>query len=185
MVKKVEKKVKKVVKKATTFNKGSRSPNLKEKEEESSGGMGLDDAFGDDEGVEYAESKPRKEKKKKKGEEDEELEEELDGELDEIERGVGTLSSENTKPVQVKMSKPVSKVKKGDIVRIDGKPYEVDGHFMLIDHKTTKEMAIEVFDKDDRTFQIRYFDDQVEATLELYELQEIMFVKRVMTTLEW
>lgn len=155
-------------------------------EEENEGGMGLDDAFGDDDGVEYAESKPRKEKKKKKGEEDdEELEEELDGELDEIERGVGNLSSENTLPVKIKASKPISKIKKGDIVRIDGKPYEVDAHMVLIDHKSTKEMAIEVFDKDERIFQIRYFDDQAEATLELYELQEIMFVKRVMTTLEW
>ncbi|MDO8563441.1 MAG: hypothetical protein Q7R87_00340, partial [Nanoarchaeota archaeon] len=67
-------------------------------------------------------------------------------------------------------------------VSVDGKQLEVDAHFCLIDHGSTKEMAIELFDpKDDKDYQLRYFDDQVKETLDFYELQEILYLKRPFT----
>ncbi len=113
-------------------------------------------------------------------------EKELDKELDMIEEkfeGAG----QDSKPVKVKASKPIAKVKKGDKVKVDGVEYEVDSHYVLIDHGTTKEMAIEVFNpKTDADYQIRYFSDQAERTLDFYELQgEVMFVKKGMSKIEW
>ena len=55
----------------------------------------------------------------------------------------------------------------------------------MIDHGTTKEMAIELFDKNDKDYQLRYFNDQMESTMELYELQEIMFIKKPFNKIEW
>src|SRR3989344_3953628 len=81
-------------------------------------------------------------------------------------------------------SKP-RKIRKGDKIKIDGKDYEVDEHYVLIDHGTTKEMAIELFDKNDKDYQLRYFNDQMESTMELYELQEIMFIKKPFNKIEW
>lgn len=151
----------------------------KVEEETEEEGMSLDDAFGDDEDVSYAESKPRKEKKKKKVEED------LDEELDEIEESSKSVDIDRSK-IKIKQSKPISKVKKGDKIKIDGKEYEVDAHYVLMEHGSTNEMALEVFDsKNDKDYQLRYFDDQVEGTLELYELQEILYVKRAFSKLEW
>ncbi|MEK6888909.1 MAG: hypothetical protein AABW80_02260 [Nanoarchaeota archaeon] len=148
-----------------------------EKEEENEGGLDLDDAFSDDEDVEYAESKP----KKKKAVDEEELEEELD----KIEEKMNGKNEEESNH-QVKASKPMSKVKKGDKVTIDGKQYEVDSHYCLIDHGSTKEMAVEMFDaKADKDYQLRYFDDQVEGTLELYELQEILYIKKHFVKISW
>lgn len=153
-----------------------------EEEDEYAGGASLDDAFAGDEDVEYAPSKPKKEKKKKK---DEELEEEID----EAEEEVGEISKATNldpgEPPSIKASKPISKVKKGDRIRIDGKEYSVDSHYVLIDHGTTKEMAIELYDAQDKDFQLRYFDDQMESTLDLYELQEILYIKRAMKKVEW
>jgi len=89
--------------------------------------------------------------------------------------------------VEIKQSKSVDKVKKGDKIKVDGKECEVDAHYVLIDHGTTKEMAIEFFDKKtDKDYQIRYFSDQVQDTLEFYELQgEIMYVKKECSKVEW
>jgi len=112
-------------------------------------------------------------------------EKELDRELDEIEEkfeGAGGIKRD----IKIKASKDVSKIKKGDKIKVDGVEYEVDAHYVLIDHGTTKEMAIEVFDKSDRDYQIRYFSDQAEATIDFYELQgEIMFVKKPFSKIEW
>lgn len=161
----------------------------KSDEEESEGGMSLDDAFGDDEGVEYAESKPRKEKKKKSEEDegDEQLaEDELDEELQEAEDAEAKMGSGEKRNITVKASKPIAKIKKGDKIKIDGREYEVDQHYVLMDHKTTKEMAIEIFDpKTDKDYQLRYFNDQANETLDLYELQEILFVKKAFSRIEW
>jgi len=152
---------------------------VKKNKVEEDSGSSLDDAFADDEGVEYAPSKPKKEKKKKGVDE-----EELNGELDEIESKYETPSSGGD--IKVKMSKPVSKIKKGDKIKVDGVEYEVDSHYVLIDHGTTKEMAIELFDKNDKDYQIRYFDDQVEGTIDFYELQgEIMFMRKPCKKIEW
>jgi hypothetical protein len=152
----------------------------KDEEEEHSGGASLDDAFADDEDVEYAPSKPTKIKKKKK-----DLDEEMDDVEEEVEEISKAISGGNDEPPKIKASKPISKVKKGDRINIDGKEYIVDSHYVLIDHKTTKEMAIELYDKEDNDYQIRYFDDQMESTLQFYELQEIMFIRKGMKSIEW
>jgi hypothetical protein len=152
---------------------------VEEKEEdENAGGASLDDAFADDDDVEYAKAKPKKMKKKEIEEELDEVEEELEG----IEKGV---NGDSTDTISVKASKPVSKIKKGDKIKVDGNEYEVDQHYVLIDHGTTKEMAIELFDKNDKDYQLRYFSDQAEATMEFYELQEIMFIKKRVSKVEW
>ena len=87
--------------------------------------------------------------------------------------------------VEIKASKPLSQVKKGDKIIIDGNEYEVDAHYVLIDHGGTKEMAVELFNVSDEEVQLRYFNDQVESTLELYELEEIMYLKKPMKKIEW
>lgn len=135
-------------------------------DDEKSEGMSLDDAFADDEDVSYGEtSKPKKEKK--------EPEQKL---------------TQAPAKVTLKASKPIEQIKKGDKINIDGKEYEVDTQYILIDHKQTKEMAIELFDqKSDKDFQIRYFTDRLDVSdPELYELQnEFMYVKRFYNKLEW
>ena len=146
----------------------------KKKEDE---GLELDDAFSDDEDVTYAESKPRKIKKR-----------DLDEEIEEAEEEISKISRDingDDKNHVVKASKPITKIKKGDKIKIDGKDYEVDEHYVLIDHGTTKEIAIELFDKNDKDYQLRYFNDQTESTMELYELQEIMFIKKPFNKIEW
>ena len=136
---------------------------IKKPKKEDDEGMNLDDAFGDDEDVEYAEVKPKKQVVKEKKVEKEIIDDEKKS---------------------IKASKPISKIKKGDKIKIDGKNYEVDAHYVLIDHGTTKEMAIELVLGDD-DFQIRYFDDQVERTLEFYELDEIIYNKKSFSKIEW
>ena len=114
-------------------------------------------------------------------------ERELDKELDEIEEKFGGAGSGGAggSEIQLKMSRPISKIKKGDKIKIDGKEFEVDEHYVLIDHGSTKEMAIEVF-SGDNDYQIRYFNDNIEGTIELYELQgEIMFVKKPCKKIEF
>ncbi len=142
-------------------------------------GMDLDDAFGDDEGVEYAKAKPGK--VKKKGMSEDELEEQIQ----EIEKKSGVNEIEK-RDITFNASKPIAKIKKGDKIKVDGKEYEVDAHYVMIDHKTTKEMALEFFDsKTDKDYQLRYFSDQVESTMELYELQEILYTKKAFSKVEW
>ena len=160
--------------------KKSKSSNEKE-----DSGVSLDDAFANDDNVEYAESKPSKinKKKNKKGLSDEELEEDLDVVEDAL-----THIEENSShgPPEIKCSKPVSMLKKEDKISIDGKQMEVDAHYVLMDHGTTKEMAIEIFDSEaDKDYQIRYFDDQIKTTIELYELQEIMYFKKPCKKISW
>ena len=122
---------------------------------------------------------------KKKKKEGKVTEKELSRELDEIEEKLEG-ADEVKRDIKIKASKDISKVKKGDKIKVDGVEYEVDAHYVLIDHGTTKEMAIEIFDKNDRDYQIRYFSDQAEATIDFYELQgEIMFVKKPFSKIEW
>jgi len=112
-------------------------------------------------------------------------EKELDKELDEIEEKFEG-SGEIKRAIKIKASKDISKVKKGDKIKVDGVEYEVDAHYALIEHPANKEMAIEVFDKNDKDYQIRYFNDQAEGTIDFYELQgEIMFVKKPFSKIEW
>lgn len=89
-----------------------------------------------------------------------------------------------------KQSKPLDKLKKGDVVKVNGKTLEVDAHYVLIDHGRTKEMAIELFDpkaKDgEGDYQLRYFSDQMDSTLQFYELVKgVMYEQQPITKIEW
>jgi len=109
-------------------------------------------------------------------------EKEIEHELDIVEK---ELETEEQTHVKIKASKPISELKKGEKIKIDGKEYEIDSHYVLIDHGSTKEMAIELFDKNDKDYQLRYFNDQVENSLEFYELQEIIYIKLKFSEIEW
>ncbi len=86
----------------------------------------------------------------------------------------------------IKKSKPISEIKKGDKVKVDGMTLEVDAHVILMEHSDNNEMAIELFNpKTDKDYQLRYFDDNVEGTLEFYELQEIIYTKVEIKKIEW
>ncbi len=88
--------------------------------------------------------------------------------------------------IEIKASKPVGKLKKGDKLRVDGVEFSVDAHYVLIDHGKTKEMTIEIFDpKIDKDYQLRYFSDNLENSMEFYELQEIVYVRRPIKKVEW
>lgn len=155
----VNKKTKKAVKKVEKKSKKVEE----EEEDENEGGMDLDDAFGDDEDVEYAESKPRKLEPKK----DKTIVEEVGD-------------------VKIVASKPIGNIKKGDKIKVDALNLEVDSHYVLIDHGSTKEMAIELFDsKTDKDYQLRYFDDRVENSIEFFVLDEIVYNRKPMNKIEW
>lgn len=95
-------------------------------------------------------------------------------------------SAEENPKHMIKSSKPISQIKKGDKIKIDSLTLEVDSHYILINHPTTKEMAIELFDpKTDKDYQLRYFSDQAERTLEFYELDEIIYNKVDFLRIEW
>ena len=86
-----------------------------------------------------------------------------------------------------KQSKPISKLKKGDKMFLNDKEMIVDEHYLFLDHKTTKEMIIEVYNpKSEREYQVRYFDDQIETSIEIYELEgDFQYVRREPKTLAW
>lgn len=119
-----------------------------------------------------------------KGASEEEMEEMLE-EAEEAEKELDEGKEAEKRNILIQASKPIAQVKKGDTIVIDGKPYTVDVHSVLMKHGNTKEMAIELFDKSDKDYQLRYFDDQIETTLELYELEEIMYVKKAMKSIAW
>ena len=138
-----------------------------------------------------------KEKKKKEVEEDDDeesgkSEEELDIDIGNVEEEVKKLGSllkgdnVDVERVHVKGSKPIGQLKKGNKIKIDGVEFEVDSQYVLIDHGKTKEMAIDIFNpKTDKDYQLRYFSNQVETSLEFYELQEILYVRRKIERVEW
>jgi hypothetical protein len=86
-----------------------------------------------------------------------------------------------------KQSKPLTKIKKDDKIWIHGKEMIVDEHYLFMDHKTTKEMIIEVFNpENDKEYQVRYFDDQIETSIEVFELvEDFEYVRREPKTIEW
>ncbi len=93
---------------------------------------------------------------------------------------------EEAKQVKIKASKPISQIKRGDKIKVDSLVLEVDAHYILIDHGKTKEMAIELFDpKTDKDYQIRYFSNQVETSIEFFELDEIIYNKKEIERIEW
>jgi len=88
--------------------------------------------------------------------------------------------------IEIKASKPIEKIKKGDKIKVDSLTLEVDAHIIIISHGNTKEMAIDCFDpKTDKDYQIRYFSDQVETSIELYEMTEITYNKLEVKKIEW
>ena len=86
-----------------------------------------------------------------------------------------------------KQSRPISKIKDGDSIFINGKEMKVDKHYLFQKHKDTNEMIIEIYNpENEREYQVRYFDDQVETSIEVYELQgEFQYVKREPKTISW
>jgi hypothetical protein len=86
-----------------------------------------------------------------------------------------------------KQSKPISKLKEGDTLFIQGKKMIIESHFLFINHKTTKEMIIECYNpENEREYQIRYFDDQVDTSIEVYELlNDFQYIKREPTSVGW
>ena len=88
--------------------------------------------------------------------------------------------------IKLKGKKPISEIKKGDKIKVDGVEMEVDTHYVMIDHGVNKEMAIEMFDpKTDKDYQLRYFDDRVEESAEFFELDEIVYNKKDVKKIEW
>jgi hypothetical protein len=87
----------------------------------------------------------------------------------------------------LKKSKPIASLKKGDKMKVDGHELEIDAHYLFLDHKTTKEMIIELFNPaTDKEYQIRYFDDQVDTSLEFYYLQnDFQYIKADVKSIEW
>jgi len=109
---------------------------------------------------------------------------EMEVEVEEIEDKFD--SNEIKNDYEIKASRPITALKKGDKVKVDGIEYEIDAHYILIDHGATKEMVLEIFNaKTDKDYQLRYFSDQVESTLDFYELQEILYLKRPFKRIEW
>jgi hypothetical protein len=86
-----------------------------------------------------------------------------------------------------KQSKPIIKLKEGDKIYIQGTEMIIDSHYLFIDHKTTKEMIIEAYNpKNEREYQVRYFDDQIESSLEVYELEgDFQYIKREPKDIAW
>lgn len=94
--------------------------------------------------------------------------------------------SGDEKSIQVKASKPISQIKKGDKIKIDGLVLEVDAHYVFQDYKTNKEMMIEAFDsKTDKDYQIRYFSDRVNESIEVFRLDEIIYNRINISKIEW
>jgi len=138
----------------------------KKEKEHKDEGVSLDDAFADDEDVVYAESKPKAKKKEK-------------------EEKVEAISDERKK---IKSSKPIDKITKGDKIKVDNRELEVDAVIVLMDHKVTKEIAVECFDpKADKDYQVRYFTGRLDVSdPEFYELvNDFMYVKRNYEKIEW
>lgn len=76
-------------------------------------------------------------------------------------------------------SKPIKDLKKGDKVFVDGHELIVEDHFIFMEHKDTTEMIIQLKNpQKEKTYQLRYFDDQVETSLEFfYLLKNFQYVK--------
>ena len=86
-----------------------------------------------------------------------------------------------------KPSKDIGKLGEGDKFFINGKEMKVDKHYLFQDHGKMKEMIIEIFNaENEREYQVRYFDDQVETSIEIYELQsDFQYVRREPKTVRW
>ncbi len=86
-----------------------------------------------------------------------------------------------------KQSKPLMDVKDGDSFFINGKEMKVDKQYLFQDHKKMKEMIIEIFNPaNEREYQVRYFDDQVTSSIEIYELVgDFEYMRREPKKVSW
>ena len=84
-------------------------------------------------------------------------------------------------------SKPITELKESDKIWINGKEMTVDKHYLFQDHKDTREMIIEVFNpENEREYQVRYFDDQIESSIEVYELlEDFQYMRREPKDIAW
>ncbi len=89
--------------------------------------------------------------------------------------------------INLKQSKPIKEIKKGDKIKVDSLNLEVDAHIVMIEHdQNTKEMSIELFDpKTDKDYQLRYFSNNIETSLQFYELKEIVYNPVDVKKIEW
>jgi len=86
-----------------------------------------------------------------------------------------------------KQSKSLMKLKEGDSFFINGGEMTVDKQFLFQDHGSMKEWIIEIFNpKNEREYQVRYFDDQVDSSIEIYELvEDFEYVRREPKSVGW
>ena len=86
-----------------------------------------------------------------------------------------------------KKSKDIGKLGEGDKFFINRKEMKVDKQFLFQDHGKMREMIIEIFNEEnEREYQVRYFDDQVESSIEIYELVgEFEYVRREPKSVAW
>ena len=86
-----------------------------------------------------------------------------------------------------KQSKAIGDLKEGDKVWINGSEMIVDKQYLFMKHKDTNEIIIECYNSEnEREYQIRYFDDQIESSIEVYELQgDFQYVRREPRTIAW
>ena len=86
-----------------------------------------------------------------------------------------------------KRSKGIGGLKEGDKVWINGTEMVVDKQYLLHDYGNTKEMIVEIYNpENEREYQIRYFDDQVESSVGVFELQgDFQYVRREPKTIGW
>ncbi|MFH0808311.1 MAG: hypothetical protein V1888_01715 [archaeon] len=86
-----------------------------------------------------------------------------------------------------KQSKPLGDLKKGDKFFINGGEMIVDNQFLFMAHKDTNEMIIEIYNpKNEREYQVRYFDDQVDSSIEVFELVgDFEYVRREPKSVAW
>ena len=86
-----------------------------------------------------------------------------------------------------KQSKPIGKLKEGDKIWMNEKEMKVDKQYLFQDHGDAREMIVEVFNpENEREYQVRYFDDQVESSIEVYELQgNFQYMRREPKTVGW
>lgn len=86
-----------------------------------------------------------------------------------------------------KKSKSIGKLSEGDKLFVNGKEMKIDKQFVFMEHGSTKEMIIEFFNPEsDREYQLRYFDDQIDSSIEVYELMgDFQYVKREPKSISW
>ena len=86
-----------------------------------------------------------------------------------------------------KQSKAIGELKEGDKLWINGKEMVVEAQYLLQDYGDMKEMIVEVFNpENEREYQVRYFDDQVESSLEVYQLEgDFQYVRREPKSIRW